>query len=55
MYEALNFVDGGRTVAEIRDLVSDEFEPIPVEEFANYFDFLASVGVVKMKAGVRPH
>jgi aminopeptidase YwaD len=55
MYEALNVVDGIRSVAEIRDLVSDEFEPIPVEEFANYFDFLASVGVVKIKAGARPH
>ena len=55
MYEAVNFVDGIRSVAEIRDLVSDEFEPIPVEEFANYFDFLASVGVVKIKAGARPH
>ena len=55
MYEALNFVDGRRNVAEIRDLVSDEFEPIPLEEFANYFDFLTSVGVVKMKAGARPH
>ena len=55
MYEALNFVDGRRTVADIRDLVSDEFEPIPVEEFANYFDFLASVGVVTMKGGVPLH
>jgi hypothetical protein len=55
MYEALNFVDGKRTVADIRDLVSDEFEPIPVEEFANYFDFLASVGVVTMKAGLPLH
>jgi hypothetical protein len=55
MYEALNFVDGRRTVAEIRDLVSDEFEPIPVEEFSSYFDFLASVGVVKIKEGVRGH
>ncbi len=55
MYEALNFVDGKRTVAEIRDLVSDEFEPIPFEEFNNYFDFLASVGVVKIKEGVARH
>jgi hypothetical protein len=55
MYEALNFVDGRRTVAEICDLVSDEFEPIPVEEFNNYFDFLASVGVVRMKEGIWRH
>jgi hypothetical protein len=47
MYKALNFVDGRRTIAQIRDLLSDESEPIPAEELANYFQFLASVGVVR--------
>jgi aminopeptidase YwaD len=55
MYEALNFVDGKRNIAEIRDLVSDEFEPIPVDEFTNYFEFLATVGVLRIKAGALPH
>jgi len=55
MYEALNFVNGKRTVSEIRDLVSDEFEPIPVQEFSNYFQFLASVGVVEMGAEAQAH
>jgi aminopeptidase YwaD len=55
MYEALNFVDGKRTVEEIRNLVSDEFEPIPVEEFTSYFDFLSSVGVVKIKPSAQAH
>jgi hypothetical protein len=36
-------------VAEIRDLVSDEFEPIPVDEVMQYFKFLDSVGVVHLK------
>jgi hypothetical protein len=51
MYEALNFVDGKRTVAQIRDLVSDEFMPIPLNEFADYFKFLDSVGVVHIAGG----
>jgi aminopeptidase YwaD len=51
MYEALNFVDGKRTVAQIRDLVSDEFTPIPLNEFADYFKFLDSVGVVHIAGG----
>jgi hypothetical protein len=29
--------------------VSDEYEPIPVEEFSSYFQFLQSVGVVTLK------
>jgi hypothetical protein len=53
MYEALNFVDGKRTISEIRDLVSDEFEPIPQDEIVNYFEFLESVGIVKFKTQSR--
>jgi aminopeptidase YwaD len=49
LYEALNFVNGKRTISEIRDLVSDEYEPIPVEEFSSYFQFLQSVGVVTLR------
>ena len=50
MYEALNFADGKRNVAEIRDAVSAEFEPVPVAEVAQYFDFLQKLGVVRMAA-----
>ena len=50
MYEALNFVNGKRTISEIRDLVSDEFDPIPVDELSRYFEFLESVGVVRMSS-----
>jgi aminopeptidase YwaD len=49
LYETLNFANGQRSVAEIRDLVSDEFEPIPVDEVMQYFKFLDSVGVVHLK------
>jgi len=48
MYEALNFADGKRNVVEIRDAVSAEFEPVPVAEVAQYFEFLQKLGVVRM-------
>lgn len=50
MYEALNFADGKRNVVEIRDAVSAEFEPVPVAEVAQYFEFLQKLGVVRMTA-----
>ena len=50
MYEALNFADGKRNVVEIRDAVSAEFEPVPVAEVAQYFEFLQKLGVVRMAA-----
>ena len=50
MYEALNFVDGKRTIAEICDSVSAEFEPVPMAEVVQYFEFLQNVGVVRIAA-----
>ncbi len=35
-YEIVNFVDGKRSVADIRDAVSAEFGPIPVEMVSDY-------------------
>lgn len=45
-YEALNFADGKRSVAEIRDALSAEYEPVPVSEVAQYFQFMEKFGVV---------
>jgi hypothetical protein len=49
LYEALNLVDGKRSVAEIRDFISAEYEPVSVQDVDQYFRFLESVGVVRMK------
>jgi hypothetical protein len=46
-YEALNCVDGTRTVREIRDLVSAEYGPVPVEHLRDYFDMLEKAGVIE--------
>jgi aminopeptidase YwaD len=48
-YEIANFMDGERTVGEIRDAVSAEFEPVDVKLVAEYIDLLARAGAVTFK------
>lgn len=48
LFEALNFADGRRTLQEIRDAVSAEYAPVPLEEVEEYFRFLERVGVVSL-------
>jgi Zn-dependent M28 family amino/carboxypeptidase len=45
-YEVLNFVDGKRRVLEIRDAVSAEYGPVPVEMVVEYLKALEKIGVV---------
>jgi aminopeptidase YwaD len=49
LYEALNLIDGKRSVAEIRDFISAEYEPVSVQDVDQYLRFLESVGVIHMK------
>jgi hypothetical protein len=49
MYEALNFADGRRSLAEIRAAVSAEYGPIPLAEIDEYFRLLERVGVVSIR------
>jgi hypothetical protein len=48
-YEAFNLADGKRTVAEIRDVLAGRYEPMPVEEVAEYFDLLARARAITWK------
>ncbi len=48
-YEIVNFIDGTRTVAEIRDAVSAEFGPVPLSAVTEYLDLLAKIGAVGFK------
>jgi aminopeptidase YwaD len=48
-YEIANFIDGTRSVGEIRDAVSAEFEPIDLTAVAEYIDVLARAGAVSFK------
>ena len=48
-YEIVNFIDGQRTVSEIRNAVSAEFAPIDLKAVREYFDVLAKAGAVTFK------
>jgi hypothetical protein len=48
-YEIANFIDGTRSVGEIRDAVSAEFEPVDLKAVAEYVDLLARAGAVSFK------
>jgi len=48
-YEILNFVNGKRTVGEIRDAVSAEYGPLAVNLVADYLDACAEAGVIRWK------
>lgn len=45
--EALNFVDGRRSVQDIRDALTAEYGPVPVEHVAEYLQALEQVGVLR--------
>jgi aminopeptidase YwaD len=46
-YEVLNFADGKRNAQEIRDAVSAEYGPVPVEMVLEYLQALEKIGVVE--------
>ena len=47
-YEVLNFLDGRRTVQDVRDRVSAVYGPVPVGAVAEYLRALASIGVNRL-------
>jgi aminopeptidase YwaD len=48
-YEIVNFVNGKRTVGEIRDAVSAEYGPLPVDLVGDYLEACAEAGVIQWK------
>jgi hypothetical protein len=55
-YEALNLVDGRRTVSEVRDALAAIYGPIPLAMVAEYLDDLAKIGVLQLlRAGDPKH
>ena len=49
LYELANFVDGKRSISDIRDAVSAEFRPLPISSVTDYFDRLATAGAITIK------
>ena len=48
-YEIVNFVDGKRTVADIRDAVSAEFGPIPLELVSDYLNACEEAKIIAFR------
>ena len=48
-YEALNFVDGERTVSDIRDWLVAELGDVPLDHVAEYLSALRSIDVIREK------
>jgi hypothetical protein len=46
-YEVLNFADGKRNAQEIRDAVSAEYGPVPLEMVVEYLKALKKIGIVE--------
>lgn len=49
VYELGNFVDGTRSISDIRDAVSSEFVPIAVPVVVEYFERVAKAGAISLK------
>ena len=49
IYELGNFIDGRRSISDIRDAVSAEFGPIALPVVVDYFERLAKAGAVSIK------
>ena len=48
-FELVNFIDGERSVTEIRDALAAEYGPVSVEQVARYLGDLAKVGVIEWR------
>ena len=46
-YEVLNFADGKRNAQEIRDAVSAEYGPVPLELVIEYLEALEKIGLTE--------
>jgi hypothetical protein len=49
LYEIANFIDGKRSISDIRDAVSAEFGSLPLPAVVGYFETLASGGAITLR------
>ncbi len=47
-YEILNFINGKNSILDIRNAVSAEYEPVPVEWVREYVELLSKAGIVSL-------
>ena len=49
VYELGNFIDGARSISDIRDAVSAEFGSVPLPPVVEYFERLAKAGAIALR------
>lgn len=49
VYELGNFIDGVRSISDIRDAVSSEFSPVALPVIVEYFERLAKAGAISIR------
>ncbi|HZL96350.1 MAG TPA: hypothetical protein VFB99_22035, partial [Vicinamibacterales bacterium] len=49
LYELTNFIDGKRSISDIRDAVSAQFRPLSLPSVTDYFDRLARSGAITIQ------
>jgi hypothetical protein len=47
-YEVVNFIDGTRSISDIRDAVSAEFGPVPLTAVVEYLEMLRTIGAITL-------
>ena len=50
-YEILNFVDGKRTIGEVRDAVSAEYKPLSIDLVSDYLGALETAKIIEFTPG----
>jgi hypothetical protein len=48
-FELVNFIDGERTITEIRDAISAEFAPLPTQAVARYVEDMVMAGLAEWR------
>ncbi len=48
-FEALNLVDGKRSVSDIRDVLTGRYEPVSAKEVAEYLELLGRAKVISWR------
>jgi hypothetical protein len=48
-FELVNFIDGNRTITQIRDALAAEFAPVPTQVVARFVEDLVEVGVAEWR------
>ena len=49
LYEAMNLADGKRSIADIRDIITGRYVPVPQALFAAHFERLARAGIISWR------